>query len=122
MSNEQRSALAERQARFKQRMQERGYKRKTAWLHEPSEAVGYERGLSGEWPIPGPDGIEDALSYFEGWLRGAGDRIVPIFCTSCAEQVGMGPARESRDLLADKPNRLVCDSCQERLRQNLALL
>lgn len=122
MGNEQRSGLAERQARFKKRMQERGYKRQTTWLHEASEAVGYERGLSGEWPAPGPARIDDALSYFQGWLRGAGDRIVPIFCTSCAEQVGEGPARESRDLLADLPRQLICDACQRLMRQNLEQL
>tara|TARA_R110002012_G_scaffold307413_1_gene512846 strand:- start:544 stop:804 length:261 start_codon:yes stop_codon:yes gene_type:complete len=63
------SAGARRQAAFKARMLERGYKRATIWLHEASWKDGYESGKSRGMEKP-PEGCEDALSWYSGYIDG----------------------------------------------------
>lgn len=63
------SAGARRQAAFKARMLERGYKRATIWIHEPSWQAGYASGKSGG-PETAPEGCGDALSWYSGYIDG----------------------------------------------------
>ena len=111
----QRSAVSIRQQRYRQRMEETGYRRVTLWLHQDSEQKGYERGLAGEKLLPAPAGL-DQLSYCTGWLRGAGDQQQPTFCTCCQNQVGHGATRDYYELLTMFPFELICDECEELIK------
>lgn len=105
-----RSAVSIRQERYRQRMEEAGYRRTTLWLHKDSEQQGFERGLSGVKFLPVPEGL-DELSYCAGWLHGAGEQQMPIFCTCCQNQIGQGIARDHYDLITMRPYELICDEC-----------
>lgn len=103
------SAVSIRQQRYRQRMEDGGFRRVTLWLHQDSEQVGYERGLGGDAFLPIPDDL-DQMSYVTGWLRGAGERQVPIFCSCCANQMGHGAARGNYNLLTMLPTS-ICNDC-----------
>lgn len=107
----QRSAVAIRQEHYRQRKEQDGFRRKTLWLHQDSEQQGYECGQAGGAFLPVPDGL-DPLSYCAGWFRGAGEREVPVFCSSCREQLGIWPAREYYDLLTGQPLEVICEECE----------
>jgi hypothetical protein len=111
----QRSATSVRQQRYRQRMEDSGYRRVTLWLHQDSEQKGYERGLNDGKFLPVPDGF-DTLSYCTGWLRGAGERQLPTFCTCCQNQMSHGAARDYYDLFTMRPFELICDECEELIK------
>ncbi|MCY1423192.1 hypothetical protein D9M71_388990 [compost metagenome] len=106
----QRSAVAIRQESYRQRKEEAGYRRRTLWLHQDSEQRGYEHGFKGGALLPMPEHV-DQFSYSAGWFQGAGDRQVPVFCTSCQEQLGRGTARDYYELTNMRPYELICDEC-----------
>jgi hypothetical protein len=106
----ERSAVSIRQQRYRQRMEEAGFRRATLWLHQNSEQHGFERGLRGESFSPVPEGL-DQLSYCTGWILGAGEQQMPIFCTCCQNQLGHGVARDYYDLFTMRPYELSCDEC-----------
>ncbi|MDH4555594.1 hypothetical protein E8F11_10460 [Pseudomonas sp. BN417] len=107
----QRSAVAIRQELYRQRKEAEGYRRKTLWLHQDSEQQGFKCGQAGGAMLPVPEGL-DQLSYCAGWFRGAGEREMPVFCSSCREQLGTGAARDYYDLLTGQPYELICDECE----------
>lgn len=104
------SAVSIRQQRYRERMEQAGFRRATLWLHQNSEQQGYERGHRGESLLPVPEGL-DQLSYCTGWLVGAGEQQMPIFCTCCQNQLGQGAARDYYDLFTMRPYELICDEC-----------
>ena len=107
-----RSKGAVRQARFKVRMEESGYRKVSVWVHQDSESIGYEAGFSGGAFLPVPGEVIDHLSYCSGWLRGAGDRVCVVTCTACGVVIGEGLARDYLDLLSGAPFDVVCDECE----------
>jgi len=63
---------ARRQAAFKARMREQGYKQKQIWLHEASYESGYQAGqLGGGTVADFPPGLVDKKSWVLGYADGA---------------------------------------------------
>ncbi|MBN3967545.1 hypothetical protein IMW75_19995 [Pseudomonas gregormendelii] len=108
----QHSAVSIRQQRYRQRMEELGFRRTTLWLHQESEHLGYKHGHEGGKLLPVPVGL-NAVSFCNGWFRGAGDQEMPIFCTCCQNQMGHGSARDYYDLFTLRPYELICEECEK---------
>lgn len=80
---EPRSTGAARWSRLKARREAMGYRHTTAWIHEPSEQLGYAHGLAGGEIQRVPDGVTDNASYMLGWLRGREDQLLDVECANC---------------------------------------
>ncbi len=103
----------DRQAAYKKRMIDAGYRRTAVWRHKESEEIGYLHGATGGKLLEPPvTPLVDEVGYMHGWLRGAGERVQPIFCTCCQIHLGEGVAAEYYEQLSGRPYELLCTECE----------
>lgn len=63
---------AKRQAAFKSKMREAGYKQKQIWMHEKSYELGFKAGEMGSGTISDfPANLKDKKSWALGYIDGA---------------------------------------------------
>jgi hypothetical protein len=109
------ATTVDRQAAYKKRMMEAGYRRTAVWRHSESEEIGYLHGSAGGKVTEPPAALVDELGYVHGWLRGAGEQNQPIFCTRCQDHLGEGRAADYYELLSGRPYELLCTECEQRV-------
>ena len=114
------TSTVDRQAAYKKRMTDAGYRRTAVWRHRESEQMGYEHGAAGGKLSEPPAPVVDEIGYLHGWMRGAGGVIQPTFCTFCQDRIGEGPAVEFYELLSGRPYELLCTGCQQQAGDTLA--
>jgi len=105
----------DRQAAYKRRMIDAGYRRTAVWRHTESEQIGYEHGAAGGKVTEPPAPLFDEIGYLHGWMKGAGQVVQPVFCTFCQDHLGEGPAAEYYELLSGRPYELLCTECEQRM-------
>lgn len=65
---------AERQQAFAERMKEKGYYRRTVWLHRTSWYRGHAAGQAGSECAP-PADIQDRVAWMAGYVEGAANPL-----------------------------------------------
>ena len=68
------ASAAQRQRAFASRMKERGYYRRTVWLHRTSWYRGHAAGQAGSVCAP-PSDVEDRLAWMSGYIEGAANPL-----------------------------------------------
>lgn len=90
---------ARRQAAFKARKEEQGFKRATVWIREADWQAGYNAGLTGG-PLQEPAGI-DGLSYASGFVEGKARRQLGTGHVSTAISAGVLSGQMNKEALAE---------------------
>jgi hypothetical protein len=114
------ASAVDRQAAYKHRMTDAGYRRTAVWRHTESEHIGYLHGAAGGKVSEPPAPLVDEVGYVHGWLRGAGEQTQPIFCTCCQDHLGEGLAADYYELVSGRPYELLCTECEQLVASRLA--